>query len=415
MSGKTKQAMRKSSLDLDPGQTPQHILRPMHLSRQHSKSQRFVTSRQANLTEFEKTEVQKYQNVYFYGNIESKQVSATDVSEFDDRQKHYLARVGDHIAYRFEILEIIGRGVFGQVLRCFDHKRQREVALKILANTRDMKEQGVLEAEVVRKLTKDPDPGSEFVAKSRGSFLFRDHICIEFELLGMNLHEFRKMKGGLPLQMTQIRSIGRNILSGLAFCHRNQIVHCDLKPENIVFTRHSFDKVKIIDFGSTCYDGLQKYGYVQSRFYRAPEVMIGARYGAPIDMWSFGCILVELATGRPLFSGRSEEEHMKQMLEVLGVPKKSVIEQGSRWTKFFDKDGNPLDAKVVRNVPVTNSLEMVTRITDTVFLSLVADCLEWDPAERIKAEDALRHPFFSKCESPKSPKRVLEFSDMEWR
>ena len=413
MSRKRGQTVRKISLDLEPLASQQQILRPRHVSRQHSHSLKMKSGLSSEtLTEFEKTEIQKYPNVYFLGNMEAK-LSVTDVAQFDDREKHYRAAVGDHIAYRFEILEIIGRGVFGQVLRCFDHKRQREVALKILANTRDMKEQGVLEAEVVRKLTKDSDEGGEFVAKSRGSFLFREHICIEFELLGMNLHEFRKLKGCLPMPMAQIRGIAHNVLLGLAFCHRNRVVHCDVKPENIAFVRHGFDKVKIIDFGSTCYVGLQKYGYVQSRFYRAPEVMIGARYGAPIDMWSFGCILAELATGRPLFSGRSEEEQMVRMLEVLGVPSKAIIEQGSRWSKFFDKDGNPLDAKVVRNVPVINSLEMVTRINDMIFLNLVAKCLAWDPAERITAEDALRHPFFSRCDSPRATK--LELPGAEWR
>ena len=83
------------------------------------------------------------------------------------------------------------------------------------------------------------------------------------------------------------------------------IVHCDLKPENVMLRQPNRSIIKVIDFGSSCMTDERIYTYIQSRFYRAPEVIMGLPYGTPIDMWSFGCILAELFTGYPLFPGES--------------------------------------------------------------------------------------------------------------
>lgn len=77
----------------------------------------------------------------------------------------------------------------------------------------------------------------------------------------------------------------------------NRIIHCDLKPENILLCQEKRSKLRIIDFGSSCYVNDRTYNYIQSRFYRAPEILLGLEYGTPIDMWSLGCIVAELITG----------------------------------------------------------------------------------------------------------------------
>jgi dual specificity tyrosine-phosphorylation-regulated kinase 2/3/4 len=74
-------------------------------------------------------------------------------------------------------------------------------------------------------------------------------------------------------------------------------VHCDLKPENILLKGPTKSTIKLIDFGSSCFENERLYTYIQSRFYRSPEVILGMPYGMPIDMWSFGCILAELYSG----------------------------------------------------------------------------------------------------------------------
>jgi len=104
-----------------------------------------------------------------------------------------------------------------------------------------------------------------------------------------------------------------------------KIVHCDLKPENILLKHPTRSGIKIIDLGSSCFEHEKVYTYIQSRFYRAPEIIFGILYTCAIDMWSFGCILYELFTGNPLFPGESEAEQLHLIMEVKGVPPKELI------------------------------------------------------------------------------------------
>jgi len=114
-------------------------------------------------------------------------------------------------------------------------------------------------------------------------------------------------------------------LIALYFMKEHSIVHCDMKPENILLRKINKSGIKIIDFGSGCFENEKIYTYIQSRFYRAPEIVLGIPYTPAIDMWSFGCILFELFIGYPLFPGENEQEHMAMMMEVKGVPPRSVL------------------------------------------------------------------------------------------
>ena len=163
-----------------------------------------------------------------------------------------------------------------------------------------------MEVKILSHL-RDHDPsGATNIIHLKESFYFRHHLCISFPLLSMNLYEFIKKNNFQGVSLGLIRRFAVQILTALRFLNKNKIVHCDLKPENILLKQPNKSGIKVIDFGSSCFQQERVYTYIQSRFYRSPEVILGIPYNMAIDMWSFGCILAELFTGCPLYPGQDE-------------------------------------------------------------------------------------------------------------
>ena len=192
------------------------------------------------------------------------------------------------------------------------------------------------------------------------------------------------------------------------------IIHCDLKPENILLKKPHQSAIKIIDFGNSCHSQEQVYTYIQSRFYRAPEILLGLDNSQAIDMWSVGCILMELHTGRPLFPGQDACDLMRHFIEFNGLPPPSMTDR-SCWTdQYFEKQANGemilRSHPDVTQLPRTGLRERIERSKNTKrwvnnpghseehydrFIDLVQKMLVYDPRQRITPEEALNHPFFT--------------------
>jgi dual specificity tyrosine-phosphorylation-regulated kinase 2/3/4 len=353
----------------------------------------------AFLNSHELREIVDYDEIYYLGQPTRKvRLSVTTAlnSGFDDCQCHYRASVGDHIAYRYEIRAILGKGAFGQVIRCYDHKAKTHVAIKALVNTELMHEQGRIECSILQYLNKIDPAHSHHLVHALEFFVFRRHICIAFEILGPNLYEYSRSMRFRPMPPRQVKPAARQILDGLAFCHGHSVVHCDMKPENIVVDASGFPNVKIIDFGSSCFAGRQRYEYIQSRFYRAPEVILGVKYGPPMDIWSFACSVIEMITGKPVFPGDDEYDQLDLLMQVLGPVPEQLRERSSRKKEFFTPDGAFIPTKGAKiRKPGSVTLEAITRIGDPLLLDLLKKCFEWKQEDRITAQDALMHPWFT--------------------
>ena len=154
-------------------------------------------------------------------------------------------------------------------------------------------------------MEKDPNDIHNIV-RMKDEFNFRNHHCFVFELLYCDLFEHLKENNFVGFPTSKIREFAMQILSALIFLEENNLIHCDLKPENILLKDERCSKLKLVDYGSGCFREEQVYTYVQSRFYRAPEVILRLKYTEKVDIWSLGCILVELYTGEPLFPGNNE-------------------------------------------------------------------------------------------------------------
>lgn len=141
----------------------------------------------------------------------------------------------------------------------------------------------------------------------------------------MNLYEYMKANKFQGCSMSFIKKIAVQVLHGLMIMRKNKIIHCDLKPENILLKPGGGNEIKLIDFGSACLENEKMYTYIQSRYYRSPEVILGFSYDMAIDMWSLGCILFELYTGYPLCPGENEKDQIQRIMEVLGKPDDHII------------------------------------------------------------------------------------------
>jgi len=349
------------------------------------------------MSDYEKGEILDYRKVYFLG-LESKKIKGTPKKTpnygYDSEQGDYKTVIRDHIAYRYEVLEYLGKGSFGQALKWFDHKTNEYVALKIIRNQEKFQYQASVEVKVLQHIKDMDTEDTTNLIRMKDYFVFRSHVCIVFELLSMNLYEFIKNTDFRGVSMGLIRRFAIQLLHSLKFIKEQEIIHWDLKPENILLKTPTKSGIKIIDFGSSWFMDEIVYTYIQSRFYRAPEIMLGIPYTASIDMWSFGCIAAELFWGLPLFPGESEREQMSLLIEILDVPNDVVIAKSPYKHKFFDKQNKPYimdNIKGEKKIPNSKPLPFMIEWDDEHFLDFIERWLDWDPETRMTPDEALRH------------------------
>ncbi|XP_028610376.1 dual specificity tyrosine-phosphorylation-regulated kinase 4 [Grammomys surdaster] len=349
------------------------------------------------LSPYEQSEILGYSELWFLGleanklNVIPEKFSKTS---FDDEHGSYMKVLHDHIAYRYEVLEMIGKGSFGQVAKCLDHKNNELVALKIIRNKRRFHHQALVELKILEALRRKDKDNTHNVVHMKDFFYFRNHLCITFELLGINLYELMKNNSFQGFSLSIVRRFTLSVLKCLQMLYVEKIIHCDLKPENIVLYQRGQVTVKVIDFGSSCYEHQKVYTYIQSRFYRSPEVILGHPYNMAIDMWSLGCIMAELYTGYPLFPGENEVEQLACIMEVLGLPPAHLVQTASRRQIFFDSKGLPKNITNNRGgkrYPDSKDLTMVVKTYDSSFLDFLRRCLVWEPSLRMTPDQALKH------------------------
>lgn len=264
----------------------------------------------------------------------------------DNEQYDYILYVNDILGTeenkKYLVLDILGQGTFGQVVKCQNLKTQEIVAVKVVKARQECLQQSITEGNILEYLNKNVNPSYEkYFIKLKDKFMHKFHLCLVFELLSSNLYELIKQNHHHGLNMKLVRSFAVQILDGLCALKELKIIHCDLKPENILLKTLNKPDLKIIDFGSACQDRQTLYSYVQSRFYRSPEVILGVEYSTPVDMWSFGCIVAELFLGLPLLPGTSEYEQLVRIVQTFGMPPMwmMVEKKSSNYiVKNYDKD-----------------------------------------------------------------------------
>uniref|UniRef100_A0A674PK50 non-specific serine/threonine protein kinase n=1 Tax=Takifugu rubripes TaxID=31033 RepID=A0A674PK50_TAKRU len=308
----------------------------------------------------------------------------------------------------YEVLEFLGRGTFGQVVKCWKRGTNEVVAIKILKNHPSYARQGQIEVEILARLSGE-NADEHNVVRALECFQHRSHTCLVFEMLEQNLYDFLKQNKFSPLPLKIIRPILQQVATALKKLKSLGLIHADLKPENIMLVdpnRQPY-RVKVIDFGSASHvSKAVRSTYLQSRYYRAPEIILGLPFCEAIDMWSLGCVIAELFLGWPLYPGALEYDQIRYISRTQGLPAEHLLNKGTKTSRFFSKESDSPNASW--RLKTTEEHEKETGLKSKEARKYVFSCLDdiahvnlvlsLDPSD-MQAEKADRREFVSLLKS----------------
>jgi len=256
---------------------------------------------------------------------------------------------GNIVAQKYLVEEEIGSAAFSTAYKCIDlsvdeNDYHRQVCLKVIKNTKDFFDQSLDEIKILELLRQTNQCQQNNILEMLSYFYHREHLIIVTELLCLNLFDFSKylLENGQEnyfQHMGRLKWITKQILTALQFLHNMNLIHSDVKPENILFESYSRAKVKLIDFGSSCFLRDRQSSYIQSRSYRAPEVILGLPYDSKIDVWSLGCVVAEMYTNQVTFLNNSIVSMLSRIEAICGAFPKHMREQGRHGNKYFTRSG----------------------------------------------------------------------------
>lgn len=321
-----------------------------------------------------------------------------------EEDKNFHVVLNSVIAGRYHVTEYLGSAAFSKAIQAHDLHTGMDVCVKIIKNNKDFFDQSLDEIKLLKYVNKH-DPGDKYhILRLYDYFYYREHLLIVCELLKANLYEFHKFNresgGEVYFTMPRLQSITIQCLESLQFLHGLGLIHCDLKPENILVKSYSRCEVKVIDLGSSCFETDHLCSYVQSRSYRAPEVILGLSYDKKIDIWSLGCILAELCTGNVLFQNDSPATLLARVIGIIAPIDQSMLAKGRDTYKYFSKNHMLYERNQETNrleylIPKKTSLRHRLPMGDQGFIDFVAHLLEINPKKRPSASEALKHPWLS--------------------
>ncbi|CAK0810069.1 unnamed protein product [Prorocentrum cordatum] len=352
-----------------------------------------------------------------YDSFPLRVVFDRDKTGFEDT-KEFPVKANGIIAARYQVQEVVGAAVFSRAVQCLDLHTNRMVCMKVISrNDKEYVDQSLDEIKLLRFIGANAENLDEKCClQLLDCFYHKEHLIIVTELLRENLYEFSRFNresGEEPFfTLGRVQRIAKQILTALEYTHSLCLIHADLKPENVLVKSYSRCEVKLIDFGSSCFVDDHLPGYVQSRAYRAPEVVLGCPYDQKIDMWSLACIIAELWTGKVLFHADCAQGVLARILGIIGPIPEHMMASGRFVPELFTFDGQ-LYSEVPETAPAAagfgvseprvvhlyepkaSSLRQRMRTRDDEFLDFLTKVLTIDPAGRPTAAEALQHPWLS--------------------
>ena len=264
--------------------------------------------------------------------------------------KDLVLKPGSIFANNYLVQSELGSAAFSTAYQCLDLSSEEdedgyrdEVCLKVIKNTKDYFDQSLDEIKILQLLKDTGKTEENHIVKMKSFFYHREHLVIVTELLRQNLYEFGKIiiesRGNVYFTRLRLSHIIRQCLVALKFVHELGLVHSDIKPENILLSSYSRALIKIIDFGSSSFVSDRQSSYIQSRSYRAPEVILGLPYDGKIDIWSLGCVVAELYTNEVTFQNDSELSMLSRIEAICGPFPRHMIDKGRNCHRIFTDSG----------------------------------------------------------------------------
>jgi serine/threonine protein kinase len=282
---------------------------------------------------------------------------------------------------------VLGEGTYGKVYKATIRQTSETVAIKEM-KLEASSEEGV-PSTAIREIALLKELSHRNIVKLLDVFCKPTKLMLVFEYLTSDLKKYMKSLGG-KLTPSAVRDFAYQLVLGLEFCHANRIIHRDLKPQNLLIDSTGV-LLKIADFGLARAFSLPVPAYtheVITVWYRPLEILLGGKlYSLPVDMWSTGCIIGEMASGAPLFAGDSEVDTIFKIFQKLGTPTE-VQWPGLGELPDFKPTFPKWPAKAwtsIRNI----AAQVGSEGTD-----LLTQLMKYDPKQRMSARQSLRHAYF---------------------
>lgn len=308
----------------------------------------------------------------------------------------------DFFFMSYEILNTIGQGTYGVVYRAQNSQNKEIVALKLIKfeNRQDGLPNTAIREIALLKELKHP-----CVIQLYDVIHSQHQLTLIFEYCEWDLNRYMQNylthhNNEQSLNVNQVISLSHQLLSALAYIHQNSIIHRDVKPQNLLINRNL--ELKLADFGlaRSTYIPVDPNSIsteVVTQWYRPPEILLDIHnYSFPVDIWSAGCVIVEMLTGQPLFPCNNNEEMLNVVCQLFGYEK---------MVEAFPDHINQLEpSKDEKGIELTNYLQGY----DPRLVNLASKLLEPDPTKRITAEMALKHSVFHNLSSYKMNEKNLQ-------
>ena len=291
---------------------------------------------------------------------------------------------------KYEVLGIVGEGAYGIVYKCLNKVTNKYVAVKKFKETQDK----LVQKTMKRELAMLQMLRHENVVEFQESFVSKGNFFLVFEYVEKNLLEvLEESPHGLSPKL--IRSLVYQMCKAVAYLHKNNMIHRDVKPENLLIDENL--NLKLCDFGFARKVKLNKNNnnidtmtdYVATRWYRSPELLLsGGIYGPEVDYWAIGCIMGELADGNPMFPGEDEVDQLDCIIKILGNLPESLVNM------YYENQ--IYNGKELLHVKKPETLEKrYLGILSPTAIDFMKGLLELDPNKRLSGENVFKHKYFS--------------------